>query len=113
MKKVIIFSGITIAIIIFLFYYGAFSLTADYNSIYTKDFSKNKLSLIKVGMSKQQVKSIMGEPFTEDGCFRYSKAKQGINTIPPFAGDIWWHDVVVCYDFEGTVMSAAINTFYN
>ena len=97
-----------------------FSWVADYNTRYPKDFSKEKFySDVKEGMTPKEVLSVIGQPFSDysedfkDGCWGYSGGDVGsIKVIPPFAEDIWYRSLRVCFK-DGKVAAISDYVFNN
>lgn len=71
----------------------------DLNTVYMQDFSYEKFNKIQVGMDKNQVRNILGEPFRVwrpgNECWTYSKyGKPGELGLGDFFG---WRSVQVCF----------------
>lgn len=116
MKKILVIITSFIFVISLIYFVPSLipfsDFIADYNTDYAKNFSKEKFNQVKQGMTKQEVKNILGEPLKDDGAFHYSKSRPQYKTIPPFAADIWWIDAIVTFDNE-KVMAVARNKFHN
>src|SRR3989344_4709565 len=112
-KTILLIFLILFGLIYFWFYIAFFPLpegplqeaVARYNTVYAEGFSREKINLIKKGMTPQEVVAIMGEPFggmpEKPSCPSWSQGNPNPwKIIPPFAGDIWWITAKVCFDTE-------------
>lgn len=116
MKKIILFiCAVFFAVGLYNMYnYGFLTeFTADYNTEFAPDFAPTKLTLVKKGMTKDQVLEILGAPFTADDCFQYSRAKSPDKIIPPGAKDFWYTVHVVCFDITNYVKNVGSTRFFN
>lgn len=81
----------------------------EIDTVFTKKFSWNKFNKVKVGMSKYEVRNILGEPYEIFNfgyeCWRYSQDGR----VYPYA-DFSWFSVSIC--FEGDLVnSKPVNEF--
>ena len=71
-------------------------LVGRLNTVYTQDFSYRRFQQIKPGMTKDQVRNLIGDPFQVTGphnlCFWYSREAKW--NLPPFIFTAVW----VCFD---------------
>ncbi len=93
----------------------------DIDTIYTADFTQQKFDQITVGMDKDQVHNILGEPFDKtvmnttssnpsQEWWQYSKSgKLGFSDLNDFIGGNY---VRVFFDKEGKVTSKQVQVFY-
>lgn len=98
-----------------MLYFGIYTeFTADWNTVYSKGFTKENINKIQNNMTRQEVINILGEPFrNETNCMHYSKGKTGIQVIPPFAGDFWYTSATVCFDENGKATGVILHKFFN
>jgi hypothetical protein len=128
MLKKVLFILITIVVLIILILHSplvaAFEFLADFDTEYSKGFSYEKQSQVKIGMNKEEVEKLLGQPFdqssfpypnaasgTNEECYWYSQAKSYSERVQRF-GDINWHRVSVCF-LENKVLSSSRTTFFN
>lgn len=96
------------------------NVIAQYNVVYTKDFSREKYMLIKSGMTKKEVIALIGVPFggmpEEPFCESWSIAKpEKYLRFPPFAEDLYWLKTAVCFDPKTSLVTypQVEHVFYN
>lgn len=84
---------------------------AGFSTTYTETFSYSKFREIKMEMSQEEVRKILGNPFKESSpelnCDLYSKGKF------PFTSFTGWISVGVCYDKVQKVFDTPVNVFFN
>lgn len=92
---------------------------ARHNTVYMDGFSWEKMSQIKKGMTYEQVLQVMG-PSGQDGaqegvsCHVWSyRNPDSWKRFPPFAGDLLWEAVQICFDTKKVVIFSHSNGYGN
>lgn len=115
MKRFILFVTITLVILMILLVLSRseryFFLYPDIDTVYASGFSYAKFSKIQVGMSKEQVRQLLGSPFipfshdNRTECWPYSQDGR----LWP-VGDFAWIFVRVCFE-DGMVAGTYRDVF--
>ena len=92
-------------------FFSPFTYISKINTIYAKNYSHEKISLIKEGFTEEQVISILGEPldkYTDDSIhFLYSKPRSSLSDT------IGWESIRVTFDKIHTVVGVGSDIFFN
>ena len=111
MKAGVIFIALLFFFFLLIFFLGPPSFVSRANTEYTKNFSTEKFSTIKIGMTEAQVLAILGKPmnrYTDDRIhLSYSKTK---NSLSDFTE---WESIRVELNNEHIVVRVASNIFFN
>lgn len=113
MKRVIL--GVVILLyVLFVLLIGGFLKFPEIDTLYTPNFSYEKFQEIKKGMTKEQVKQILGDPFSivKPGDERWGYSKNGKSGIADLNDFIGWRSIDVFFDEDQKVSSKSDHIFY-